>query len=108
MEKPALWDAPSNLVDTGRYLLDRAIFGALRRVTLGKGGKLQLTGAIALLLFEGHPVRVVVHDRIRHDLGNPAGFIPASVESGLRHQKYGPALFYDLEAIMEKFRLERN
>ncbi|TKW73484.1 MAG: UTP--glucose-1-phosphate uridylyltransferase, partial [Staphylococcus hominis] len=29
----------------------------------------------------------VVHDGIRHDLGNPAGFIPASVEFGLRHPK---------------------
>ena len=51
-------------------------------------------------------MHVVVHDGIRHDLGNPAGFIPASVEFGLRHPKYGPALFKDLEAIMEKYRLE--
>lgn len=43
---------------------------------------------------------------IRHDLGNPAGFIPASVEFGLRHPKYDPALFRDLEAIMEKYRPE--
>ena len=38
VEKPAVGDAPSNLVDTGRYLLDRATFGALRRITPGKGG----------------------------------------------------------------------
>lgn len=87
VEKPAVEDAPSNLLAAGRYLLDRAIFGALRRITLGKGGKPQFTDAIALLLSEGHPVHVVVHDGIRHDLGNPAGFIPASVEFGLRHPK---------------------
>lgn len=34
------------------------------------------------------------------------GFIPASVEFGLRHPKYGPALFHDLEAILENYRLE--
>lgn len=106
VEKPAVEDAPSNLVATGRYLLDRAIFEALRRIEPGKGGELQLTDAIDLLISEGHPVHVVVHDGIRHDLGNPAGFIPASVEFGLRHPKYGPALFKDLEAIMEKYRLE--
>ena len=106
VEKPAAEDAPSNLVATGRYLLDRAIFGALRRITPGKGGELQLTDAIDLLISEGHPVHVVVHNGIRHDLGNPAGFIPASVEFGLRHPKYGPALFHDLEAIMEKYRPE--
>lgn len=103
VEKPAVEDAPSNLVATGRYLLDRAIFDALRRITPGKGGELQLTDAIDLLISEGHPVHVVVHDGIRHDLGNPAGFIPASVEFGLRHPKYGPTLFRDIEAIMEKY-----
>lgn len=106
VEKPAAEDAPSNLVATGRYLLDRAIFDALRRIEPGKGGELQLTDAIDLLISEGHPVHVVVHNGIRHDLGNPAGFIPASVEFGLRHPKYGPALFRDLEAIMEKYRPE--
>lgn len=106
VEKPAAEDAPSNLVATGRYLLDRAIFEALRRIEPGKGGELQLTDAIDLLISEGHPVHVVIHDGIRHDLGNPAGFIPASVEFGLRHPKYSPALFKDLEAIMEKYRLE--
>ncbi|MHC2800146.1 UTP--glucose-1-phosphate uridylyltransferase [Corynebacterium hesseae] len=104
VEKPAVEDAPSNLAATGRYLLDRAIFDALRRIVPGKGGELQLTDAIDLLIFEGHPVHVVVHDGIRHDLGNPAGFIPASVEFGLRHPKYGPTLFRDIEAIMEKYR----
>ena len=106
VEKPAAEDAPSNLVATGRYLLDRKIFGALRRIEPGKGGELQLTDAIDLLISEGHPVHVVVHNGIRHDLGNPAGFIPASVEFGLRHPKYGPALFHDLEEIMEKYRPE--
>lgn len=104
VEKPAVEDAPSNLAATGRYLLDRAIFDALRRIVPGKGGELQLTDAIDLLISEGHPVHVVVHEGIRHDLGNPAGFIPASVEFGLRHPKYGPTLFRDIEAIMEKYR----
>lgn len=99
VEKPAAEDAVSNLVATGRYLLDRAIFDALRRIEPGKVGELQLIDAIDLLISEGHPVHVVVHDGIRHDLGNPAGFIPVSVEFGLRHPKYGPALFRDLEKI---------
>lgn len=81
-------------------------FYVLRRIKPGKGGELQLTDAIDLLISEGHPVHVVVHDGIRHDLGNSAGFIPASVEFGLCHPKYDPALFHDLEAIMEKYRAE--
>ena len=104
VEKPAVGDAPSNLVATERYLLDRAIFGALRCITPGKGGALQLTDTIALLISEGRPGHVVVHEGIRHDLGNPAGFIPARLEFGLRHPKYGPALFADLEVLLEKYR----
>ncbi len=53
VEKPAVEDAPSNLVATGRYLLDRAIFDALRRIEPGKGGELQLTDAIDLLISGG-------------------------------------------------------
>ncbi|WP_408935809.1 sugar phosphate nucleotidyltransferase [Corynebacterium marquesiae] len=104
VKKPTAEDAPLNLAATGRYLLDRAIFGALRCITPGKGGALQLTDTIALLISEGHPGHVVVHEGIRHDLGNPAGFIPASVEFGLRHPKYGPALLADLEVLLEKYR----
>mgnify|MGYP002758753823 CR=1 FL=1 len=69
VEKPAVGDAPSNLVATGRYLLDRAIFSVLRRITPGKGGELQLTDAIDLLFSERCPIHVVVHEGIRHDLG---------------------------------------
>lgn len=100
VEKPACEDAPSNLAATGRYLLDRTIFDALRRITPGAGGELQLTDAIALLIDEGHPVHIVVHEGKRHDLGNPGGYIPACVDFGLSHPKYGPQLKRALAQIM--------
>lgn len=53
VEKPAVEDAPSTFAAAGRYLLDRAIFDALRRIEPGAGGELQLTDAIALLISEG-------------------------------------------------------
>src|ERR1700720_808537 len=70
VEKPKPEDAPSLVAAAGRYVLDRAIFEALRRVPRGEGGEIQLTDAIALLIEEGHPVHVVVHRGSRHDLGN--------------------------------------
>lgn len=106
VEKPAKEEAPSTLVATGRYLLDRAIFEALGRITPGKGGELQLTDAIELMIQEGHPVHVVVHDGKRHDLGNPGGYIPANVDFGLRDEKYGPALYTALKHIMNDFEAE--
>ncbi len=92
VEKPALADAPSTYAAAGRYLLDRAIFDALRRIEPGTGGELQLTDAIALLIEEGHPVHVVVHRGSRHDLGNPGGYLRAAVDFALEREEYGPAL----------------
>lgn len=92
VEKPDADDAPSNFVATGRYLLDRAIFDALRKITPGKGGELQLTDAIELLIEVGHPVHILVHQGTRHDLGNPGGYIRACVDFGLKHPVYGKGL----------------
>ncbi|MCP2271711.1 UTP--glucose-1-phosphate uridylyltransferase [Actinokineospora diospyrosa] len=92
VEKPPADEAPSTFAAAGRYLLDRAIFDALKRITPGAGGELQLTDAIALLIAEGHPVHVVVHRGGRHDLGNPGGFLRAAVDFALEHPEYGPSL----------------
>ena len=97
VEKPSPEEAPSTFVAVGRYLLDRAIFDALRRIDRGKGGEYQLTDAIELLIQEGHPVHIVIHDGFRHDLGNPGGFIKACVDFGLRHPAYGKSLRRYLE-----------
>jgi UTP--glucose-1-phosphate uridylyltransferase len=92
VEKPQARDAPSPYAAAGRYVLDRAIFDALRRVEPGAGGELQLTDAIALLIAEGHPVHVVVHRGPRHDLGNPGGYLKAAVDFALQRDDYGPEL----------------
>lgn len=92
VEKPKPDEAPSRYAAAGRYLLDRAIFDALRRVPPGAGGEIQLTDAIALLIEEGHPVHVVVHRGARHDLGNPGGYLKASVDFALERDDYGPEL----------------
>lgn len=101
VEKPEPGQAPSRLAATGRYLLDRDIFDALRRITPGKGGELQLTDAIELLLQEGHPVHVCVHRGKRHDLGNPGGYIKACVDFGLQDPKYGATLREFLREILD-------
>jgi UTP--glucose-1-phosphate uridylyltransferase len=92
VEKPKAEDAPSLFAAAGRYVLDRAIFDALRRVQRGVGNEIQLTDAIALLIAEGHPVHVVVHRGTRHDLGNPGGYLKAAVDFALDRDDYGPDL----------------
>jgi UTP--glucose-1-phosphate uridylyltransferase len=102
VEKPKPEDAPSNYAAAGRYLLDRAIFDALRRVGKGAGGEIQLTDAIALLISEGHPVHVVVHRGTRHDLGNPGGYLKAAVDLALDRDDYGPGLRAWLEERLKR------
>ncbi|MFY9809712.1 MAG: UTP--glucose-1-phosphate uridylyltransferase [Pseudonocardiaceae bacterium] len=92
VEKPAPDMAPSTFAAAGRYLLDRAVFDALHRIAPGAGGELQLTDAIALLIEQGHPVHAVVHRGGRHDLGNPAGLLRASVDFALEDPEIGPEL----------------
>ena len=92
VEKPKTEDAPSLYAAAGRYVLDRAVFDALRRIDRGVGGEVQLTDAIALLISEGHPVHVVVHRGSRHDLGNPGGYLKAAVDFALDRDDYGPEL----------------
>ena len=92
VEKPDVQDAPSLYAAAGRYILDRAIFDALRRVKRGVGGEIQLTDAIELLIKDGQPVHVVVHRGSRHDLGNPGGYLKAAVDFALDRDDYGPEL----------------
>jgi UTP--glucose-1-phosphate uridylyltransferase len=92
IEKPKANEAPSLYAAAGRYVLDRAVFDALRRIDRGAGGEVQLTDAIALLISEGHPVHVVVHRGSRHDLGNPGGYLKAAVDFALDRDDYGPEL----------------
>ncbi|MGH3821948.1 MAG: UTP--glucose-1-phosphate uridylyltransferase [Pseudonocardiaceae bacterium] len=92
VEKPTPEVAPSTFAAAGRYLLDRAVFDALHRITPGAGGELQLTDAIALLIEDDHPVHAVVHRGGRHDLGNPGGLLRASVDFALADPDLGPEL----------------
>ncbi len=92
VEKPAPEEAPSMFAAAGRYLLDRAIFDALRATGQGASGELQLTDAIAGLIDGGHPVHVVVHRGRRHDLGNPGGFLKAAVDFALERDEFGSEL----------------
>lgn len=102
LEKPSPEDAPSNLAAAGRYLLDREIFTALRAIKPGKGGELQLTDAIDLLIEWGCPVHVLVHQGKRLDLGNPEGFVLGNVEVALQNPDIRNAVLDKLRAIIDR------
>jgi UTP--glucose-1-phosphate uridylyltransferase len=89
VEKPAPSEAPSNLAVMGRYLFTHDIFDFIAKVSPGRGGEIQLTDAIALLLDE-QPVYGLTTTSGRFDTGNKLDYLKATVELALRRPDLGP------------------
>lgn len=94
VEKPSMSEAPSRLAVAARYVFSPAIFDALAQTKPGKGGEIQLTDAIRLLLQRGHKgigVRLTEQER-RFDIGNFESYFQAFFEFALHDPQYGAAL----------------
>jgi UTP--glucose-1-phosphate uridylyltransferase len=70
VEKPPPEDAPSRLGIVGRYILMPGIFDAIEATPPGKGGEIQLTDAIKLLMAK-QPVYACEFEGVRYDTGTP-------------------------------------
>ncbi len=88
VEKPSPVEAPSTLAVVGRYVLTPHIFECLARTPLGRGGELQLTDGMKLLL-QSEKLYGYVFDGTRHDTGDKLGFLKATVEFALKRQDLG-------------------
>jgi UTP--glucose-1-phosphate uridylyltransferase len=98
VEKPPLQEAPSNLAIIGRYILTPAIFDVLTETPVGKGGELQLTDALRLLL-KKEKMYAYVYEGKRHDTGDKLGFLKATVEFALKRDDLGGPLKEYLRAL---------
>ena len=94
IEKPDIEDAPSNLAIAARYIFAPSIFDALQKIRPGKGGELQLTDAIRLVIQGGGRVFGIRlrPDEQRYDIGNFDSYFRAFVEFALADDRHGPAL----------------
>ncbi|WP_330239224.1 UTP--glucose-1-phosphate uridylyltransferase GalU [Streptomyces sp. NBC_00525] len=93
VEKPEPADAPSNLAVIGRYVLDPAVFGILRRTEPGRGNEIQLTDALQLLAEDekaGGPVHGVVFKGRRYDTGDRSDYLRAIVRLACEREDLGP------------------
>jgi UTP--glucose-1-phosphate uridylyltransferase len=88
VEKPAPDEAPSNLAIIGRYILTPEIFAALEHTKPGKGGEIQLTDGLRLLM-EKQPLYAFEFEGTRYDAGDKLGFLKATVEFGLKNTEFG-------------------
>src|SRR5205814_8893839 len=70
--------APSRFAIAARYVLSPTIFECLDRTPPGKGGEIQLTDALKLLL-EREPIHGVALRAKRHDIGNPIDWLKTNL-----------------------------
>lgn len=99
VEKPAVADAPSDLIIIGRYVLTPDVFTAIAALKPGAGGELQLTDALRVQAARS-PFHGVLRDVRRYDTGTPLGWLSAVAELALEHPEYGDAFRDELRRIL--------
>ena len=82
VEKPAVDAAPSNLIISGRYILQPEVMRVLEGQEKGAGGEIQLTDAMATMI-GNQPFHAVTFDGARYDCGSKAGYIQANLAVAL-------------------------
>ena len=89
IEKPPPDEAPSSYAVLGRYVFTPGIFDALDQVKPGRGGEIQLTDAIQVLLGT-EDVFGYTFVEGRYDVGNKLDYLRATVELALAREDLGP------------------
>ena len=94
VEKPAVGEVPSTLAVAARYVFSPRIFDCLEKTQPGKGGEIQLTDAICMLIQQGRKVLGVrlADDQSRFDIGNFESYFQAFVDFAIADPLYGGAL----------------
>lgn len=93
VEKPKE-NPPSNLAIIGRYILTPGIFGALEHTKPGKGGEIQITDALKILM-NTQAIYAYEVQGDRYDAGDKLGFLKANVSLALKRP--------ELKAEFKKF-----
>jgi len=91
IEKPDIEEAPSNMVIAGRYVFTPEIFDSISRTKPGKGGEIQLTDAMRLMLRDVAMYGRRLNGR-RCDIGNKDGFIKTNLEFALKREDMAEAM----------------
>lgn len=99
VEKPAKGTAPSNLMISGRYLLNPEIFPILETVEKGAGGEIQLTDGMKALA-KTQPFHGVRFAGKTFDCGARLGFLAANLAFGLADPSLASPLRTEIEKIL--------
>ena len=85
IEKPKREAAPSNLIISGRYILQPEVMRVLENQGKGAGGEVQLTDAMAQMIGQ-QPFHAVTFAGKRYDCGSKTGFVEATLAIALERE----------------------
>jgi len=96
VEKPPQGTAPSNLMVSGRYILEPGIFSILETQPRGAGGEIQLTDAM-ITLAKSRPFNAYRFGGRIFDTGTKLGFLTANIAYALERSDLGPSLREEMQ-----------
>jgi UTP--glucose-1-phosphate uridylyltransferase len=99
VEKPPREEAPSNLIITGRYILQPEIFDVLAAEKRGAGDEIQLTDAM-IELARAQPFYGLKFEGRSFDCGSKVGFLAANVAYALERRDIEPAMRAELRRLL--------
>lgn len=99
VEKPAKGTAPSNLMISGRYILQPDIFGLLASQEKGAGGEIQITDSMIKLAGMQDFFGIDFVGEV-FDCGSKIGFLGANIAYALARPELGPHLRGEIERLM--------
>jgi UTP--glucose-1-phosphate uridylyltransferase len=102
VEKPPVDRAPSNLILTGRYILQPEILEILGTQERGAGGEIQLTDAM-IQLAKSQPFYGLQFDGRSFDCGSKIGFLAANVSYALERPDIAPGFRAEIKKILGEF-----
>ena len=99
VEKPPRERAPSNLIITGRYILQPEILDLLAKQDRGTGGEIQLTDAM-IALSRTQPFYGLKFEGRSFDCGSKIGFLAANVSYALAREDIAPGFRAEIKKML--------
>ena len=99
VEKPPRDKAPSNLIITGRYILQPEFLDVLAKQDRGAGGEIQLTDAMIALAAQ-QPFYGLKFEGRSFDCGSKVGFLAANVSYALARDDIAPGFRAEIKKIL--------
>src|SRR5437660_6627101 len=99
VEKPSGDEAPSNLIITGRYILQPQIFDILSTQQQGAGGEIQITDAM-IGLAKSQPLYGLKFEGRTFDCGSKIGFLAANVAYALARDDIAPSFRTEIKRLL--------